>query len=48
LRRARVLCKFNDGKVRRRGSRRPSARVHRVTPGVWKLVMAEKYDEKNG
>jgi len=40
LQRARVLCKFNDGKERRRGLPGPSARVQHVTPGVQKLVTA--------
>jgi hypothetical protein len=32
----------DDGKERRRGSPRPSARVHHLTPGVQKLVTAKK------
>jgi hypothetical protein len=42
LRRTRALWKFNDGKERRGGSPRPSARVHHPTADVQKLVTAKK------
>jgi hypothetical protein len=37
---------FNDGKERREGWPRPSARVHHVTPWVQQLLAAKKCSEE--
>ncbi len=41
-----MLWEFNDGKERRRDSRRPSPGVHHVTASVQKLIMAKSIVKK--